>query len=265
VTNDPALAAEADGAGVARIGIDIDRLGKAERQAGLGEPRTTHTLDDLARLRPAVSSAELFIRINPPHADTPREIEDALGLGATAIMLPYFRTTHEAGAFLDAVAGRARALLLVETAAATLRIRELAALPGVDEIMLGLNDLRLEFKVESHFEVLASPLLDLIAREVVGAGVKLGLGGLARPDATVLPVPPELVIAQYPRLGATSAWIARSFFAPGQDPLPLAQALDALRARLAYWAAEPPSALESARSRLLTFARRDGGLASSQA
>ena len=33
-TADAALAARADAAGVDRIGVDLDRLGKAERQAG---------------------------------------------------------------------------------------------------------------------------------------------------------------------------------------------------------------------------------------
>ena len=34
-TNDPALARRADDAGIDRVGIDLDRLGKAERQQGL--------------------------------------------------------------------------------------------------------------------------------------------------------------------------------------------------------------------------------------
>ena len=255
LTDDPALAAEADIAGVARIGIDIERLGKAERQASVAGRHSTHVLADLARLRPVVRRADLFIRVNALHSGTPQEVEQALRLGATAIMLPFFRATTEAEAFIETVRGRAKVLLLVETATAALRIREIAALPGLDEIMFGLNDLRLEFRIPSHFEMLASPLMDMLAREVRRAGVALGIGALARPDATGLPVPPDLVLAQYPRLGATGAWIARSFFAPGQPPMPLGQALDALRARLSHWAAAQPAARERARVEILAAAQ----------
>ena len=254
LTDDPALAAEADDAGVARIGVDIDRPGKAERQAGLRARHSTHVLADLARLRPVVRRADLFIRVNPLHSGTAQEVEQALRLGATAIMLPFFRAATEAEAFIETVRGRAKVLLLVETATAALRIREIAALPGIDEIMIGLNDLRLEFRVPSHFEVLASPMMDMLAREVRGADVKLGIGAVARPDSRGLPVPADLVVAQYPRLGATSAWIARSFFA-GQLPMPLGQALDGLRARLSYWAAAKPAALARARDEMLAASR----------
>jgi 2-keto-3-deoxy-L-rhamnonate aldolase RhmA len=255
LTDDPALAAEADIAGVARIGIDIEHLGKAERQGSVPARHSTHVLADLARLRPVVRRADLFIRVNPLHSGTQQEVERALQLGATAIMLPYFRAAMEAEAFIETVRGRAKVLLLVETATAVLRIREIAALPGVDEIMIGLNDLRLEFRVPSHFEVLASPMMDMLAREVRRADVKLGIGALARADATGLPIPADLVVAQYPRLGATSAWIARSFFAPGQPPMALGSALDALRARLSHWAAAPPAARARARDKILAASR----------
>lgn len=255
LTHDPALAAEADGAGVARIGVDIDRLGKAERQADLRSRHSTHVITDLERLRPVVRNADLFIRVNPLHSGTPQEVEEALCLGATAIMLPFFRAAREVELFLEIVRSRAKVLLLVETTTAALRIREIAALPGLDEIMIGLNDLRLEFQVPSHFEVLASPIMDMLAREVRRANVQLGIGALARPDATGLPVPPDLVIAQYPRLGATGAWIARSFFASAQPPLPLGQALDGLRARLSHWAAASPADLARARDAMLVAAR----------
>jgi len=255
LTDDPALAAEADDAGVARIGVDIDRLGKAERQTGLRARHSTHVLADLARLRPVVRRADLFIRVNPLHSGTPQEVEQALRLGATAIMLPFFRAATEAEAFIETVRGRAKVLLLVETATAALRIREIAALPGIDEIMIGLNDLRLEFRVPSHFEVLASPMMDMLAREVRSADVKLGIGALARADSRGLPVPADLVVAQYPRLGATSAWIARSFFAAGQPPMPLGRALDDLRARLSHWAAVEPAVLARARDEMLAASR----------
>ena len=44
------FAARADAAGVDRIGVDLDRLGKRDRQAGLGSSISPHTEDDLVRV-----------------------------------------------------------------------------------------------------------------------------------------------------------------------------------------------------------------------
>jgi 2-keto-3-deoxy-L-rhamnonate aldolase RhmA len=40
--------------------------------------------------------------------------------------------------------GRAKLVLLIETAVAAARIREIAAVRGVEEIMVGLNDLHIK-------------------------------------------------------------------------------------------------------------------------
>src|SRR3569833_3077497 len=109
VTDDPALAAEADVAGVQRIGIDIERLGKAGRQAAQPQARiSAHTLDDLARLAPVVRKARLFCRLDPPHAGTREQIERALDRGAGVLMLPYFADSEDAARFVELVDGRAQ-------------------------------------------------------------------------------------------------------------------------------------------------------------
>src|SRR5687768_18349093 len=64
-TGDPRLAARADAAGVDRIGVDLERLGKAERQRGLGTWISAHAEADLAALAPALTRAALFARVNP--------------------------------------------------------------------------------------------------------------------------------------------------------------------------------------------------------
>ena len=50
-TSDPALAARADAAGVERVGVDMERLGKRARQRGLGTWISPHTEDDLAKVQ----------------------------------------------------------------------------------------------------------------------------------------------------------------------------------------------------------------------
>ena len=67
-TNDPALAARADAAGVDRVGVDLERLGKAERQRG---PRhldlAAHDWTISARVGAALARADLFARLDPLH------------------------------------------------------------------------------------------------------------------------------------------------------------------------------------------------------
>jgi hypothetical protein len=256
ITNDPVLAAEADAAGVDRVGVDLERLGKAERQAQEDTRLSEHRLDDLAALARALAQADLFVRLNPFGPGTPLEIETALQYGAEVLMLPYFRTASEVDRFVRLADGRARTVILIETAPAVLRVREVLAVPGIDEVMLGLNDLRLQFGVRSHFEVLASPLADMLAGEVRRVGLPLAVGGVARADDAGLPVAPDLVYAQFPRLGATGAWLARSFFRDAPAGWQFAPAVKAVRRRLSHWAGASPEELERAREDLTRQAGR---------
>lgn len=256
LTKDPALAAEADRVGVDRIGVDLERLGKARRQAGEDTRLSDHGWSDLAAIGRARVRAELFVRVNPVNPETSNEIEEALRCRAQVLMLPFFRTAEEVDLFVRLIHGRAKVVILVETAAAAVRIRDIVSVPGIDEVMFGLNDLRLQLDVSSHFEVLASPLLDGLAHEVRAAGLRLSVGGLARCDDDALPVSSDLVYAQYPRLGATGAWLARSFFRDAPPRWDFAPAIAALRRRLTEWATASPQAIERARHDLAQQARR---------
>src|SRR6185503_15046672 len=100
ITNDAGLAAHADAAGVNRIGIDLEYLGKAERQPHHGARLSHHDWDDLSRISQCVGQADLFARFNPIHAGTEAEIETALEFGVKVLMLPSFRTAGEAATFV---------------------------------------------------------------------------------------------------------------------------------------------------------------------
>src|SRR6266568_2137147 len=133
LTDNPRTAALADQSGIDRIGVDLEIIGKAERQDGRTSWVSHHTLEDLARVAPFVGRAELFVRVNPIHPQTSSEVEAVLRLGARALMLPYFRTADDADQFVRAVRGRAQAIVLIESAPSLTRIREVLAVPGIDE------------------------------------------------------------------------------------------------------------------------------------
>ena len=62
ITNDPHVAGLAEAAGVDRIFIDLESVGKQLRQGGMNTVQSDHTLADIRNVRPAVKKAELMVR-----------------------------------------------------------------------------------------------------------------------------------------------------------------------------------------------------------
>jgi hypothetical protein len=255
-TDDPDLARRADAAGVQRIGVDLERLGKSERQRGRRTWISPHTIDDLAAIRPVLSRARLFARVNPLHADSKDEVAAVLAAGVEVIMLPMVASAHQAATFTALVDGRALVVLLVECKEAVDRLRDLVAIEGVDEIHLGLNDLALSLGLANRWLVLANELVSLAASRVLGAGLRFGLGGIGRVDDETLPIPSDLIYAEYARTGANAALLSRSFTGGLAGDLTLEVAR--VHERIAAWRGRDPLALAEAHAQL---ARRAGELA----
>ena len=244
------LAAAADAAGVDRIGVDIERLNKQARQGHVANARiSAHDLGDLVKLGAVVRRAALFARLNPLHDGSAGEVSAALEHGAGVLMLPYFTTAREVERFVRLVDGRAAVSLLLETAAAAVRLHEILAVGGIDEVMIGLNDLHLSSGLDHPFELVVSELMAALSAQIRAQGVRFGFGGLARVGDDSLPVPADLVIAQHARLRSTAAWLSRSFFA-GLAPARLGPEIERLRARLDFWATQPEDVLDIERDRL---------------
>src|SRR5262249_7025817 len=142
-TDDCELARAADGAGVDRIGVDLERLGKAERQRGKGTWISPHTIGDLRALAGTLDRAVLFARVNPLHGGTAAEVDAVIAAGARTLMLPMVASPCEAARFVDLVGGRASVTLLVERLEAVNTIEEIVSVPGINEVHVGLNDLAL--------------------------------------------------------------------------------------------------------------------------
>jgi len=254
-TNDPALAGDADRAGVDRIGIDMEQIGKAARQQHLATWVSDHAETDLAAIRPRLRRAQLFARCNPIHGESAAEIDRLVGGGVKVIMLPFFKTIVDAERFIRLVDERAHPVLLVETAEAAAAIDDLCRIPGVLEIHIGLNDMRLSLGWPSHFHVLVSDFLVRICSVIKNAGHRLGVGGVGRTGDNELPIPADLVSAQMIRLGASATLVSRSFF---RAPMPgdLNAEFRKLRAWLDECAAQPEQWHAGKRRELEAFIQR---------
>lgn len=253
-TNDPGLARAGNDAGIDRIGLDLETIGKQKRQDPAKAWISDHEIHQLQEIREVLSGAALFTRTNPIHASSRDEIDQLIDHGVQVLMLPMFRTIKEAATFVDLVDGRATVSLLVETASAAMRLREIVKLPGVDEVHFGLNDMYLDMNLSNHFEVLASGLLDMLADIVSSAGIPFGFAGIGRVEDKRLPMPPGLIYAQYPRLGATRALVARVFYSPDYRDIDLPREIGAARNALDRWykagKEEQELALESLRRKV---------------
>jgi hypothetical protein len=235
-TSDAELARRADAAGVNRVGLDLETLGKRHRQpARLGTWITSHRLDQLDSLRAALTRATLFARTNPLHAGLGYEIEQLLDAGVGVLMFPNFEDAAEVESVLRLVRGRAHVVPLVERLSAARQIERIVSLSEIQEIHVGLNDLSFDLGLQNRLEVLVSPTLAGIASVASDAGKRLGIGGLARAGDANLPVPADFVYAQCARLNAGAALISRSFRAEVLLGTELANEIIALRARMNYW------------------------------
>lgn len=215
ITNNPVTAQIAQKAGVDRIWIDMEYIGKDERQGGMDTVQNHHTIEDIKNLRPYVTDSELLVRINPLHDATDKycssvqEINDTIAAGADVVMLPMFRTAEDARTFVNLVDGRAKVQLLVETAQAVSNIDEILEVAGIDEIHIGLNDLHLAYHKDFMFELICDDTISSLCKKIAAKGIKYGFGGIARVGYGVLPA--ELIIAEHYHLGSTAAILSRSF------------------------------------------------------
>ena len=215
ITKDPEIARIAEEAGVDRIWVDLEYIGKALRQGGMDTVQSHHTIEDIKVIHAAINRAELQVRVNPIHeatadyGDSRSEIEAAIAAGADRLMLPYFKTVEEVETFLRLVGGRVRNNLLLETPEAVERVDEILALPGIDEIHIGLNDLSLGYGKPFLFDLLADGTVERLCLKFREAGIPYGFGGVASLGRGLLPA--EYVIREHYRLGSTRVILSRSF------------------------------------------------------
>ena len=208
ITNRPEVALVAEKYGVDRVWIDLETLGKEERQHNMNTVKSSHTIADIAAIKPLLTRAELLVRVNPWHEGSQAEIDAVIENGADIIMLPYWKTVQEVDKFLAAVNGRCRTTLLLETKEAVECVDEVLK-RRFDEIHIGLNDLSLSYGLTFMFELLSNGTVEMLCKKFKKAGIPYGFGGIARLGDGLLPA--EKIIMEHYRLGSTRVILSRTF------------------------------------------------------
>lgn len=210
ITNQPEIAKLASEAGVNRIFIDMEYIGKNIRQANMDTVQNHHTIDDIKSICKLGLAAQTMVRINPIHGHSIQEINEAIEAGAEILMLPYFKNAGEVRKFVDAVQRRAKVSLLLETKEAVENLPEIVSVAGIDEIHIGLNDLHLAYGNQFMFEPMINGMVDYIVDIIKNSPIKrFGVGGISRLGTGKIPA--EMIICEHYRLGSSQTILSRSF------------------------------------------------------
>lgn len=215
ITNRTDVATLAQRAGVDRIFVDMEYIGKDLRQGGLDTVQSHHTVEDVKRLRTILNKSKLLVRCNPIHeasesySSSKEEIDSVVEAGADIIMLPYFKTASEVEKFIKLVNGRAKTCLLLETAEAAENIDSILSVDGIDEMYIGLNDLHLCYGMDFMFQLLADGTVERLAEKIKAKGISFGFGGVARVGTGTLSA--DCIFGEHYRLGSDRVILSRAF------------------------------------------------------
>lgn len=209
ITNNPDIAVIAQNAGVDRIFVDMEYIGKSERQQSMDTVKNHHTVEDIRNVRKVIDKSELIVRVNPIHDGSEEEINAVVEAGADIIMLPMWHNAEQAQEFIKLVGGRAKTMLLLENLDAVNDLDRVLQLDGIDEIHIGLNDLHISVGCTFLFQLLADSIVKNITEKIKKSGITYGFGGFGRKGEGKLPA--DYIVAEHYRLGSSIAILSRSF------------------------------------------------------
>ena len=189
--------------------VDLEVIGKAERQGHLPSWKSKHTLTDVTKVREAVPDAHLIVRVNPLHDGSKAEVTEVVARGADSIMLPMFHCQDTLARFFDLLRDQANPFPLFETAASVAAIPKIVPALGISKLHIGLNDLHLDLKKEFLFQPIADGYLEGPAQTLREKNVEFGIGGVARAREGI--VSPEYLLGEHVRLGSSSAILSQTF------------------------------------------------------
>lgn len=209
ITNNPEVALIAEKYGVDRVWIDLETLGKEERQKGMNTVKSNHQISDIKKIAPMLTKSEMLVRVNPWNKDSKKEINEVIDAGAQLVMLPMWKSVSDVKNFISTVDNRAKTILLLETKEAVDCLDDVLKIDGIDEIHIGLNDLHLSYGLTFMFELLSDGVVENICNKIKKAGIPYGFGGIAKLGYGDLPA--EKIVMEHYRLGSTRAILSRSF------------------------------------------------------
>ncbi|MCP4355082.1 MAG: aldolase [Proteobacteria bacterium] len=202
-------------ANISRIMVDLEINGKVERQGHLDTVISRHEIKDINPIRRVLDSidgteSKLLVRINPLNDDSEQEIEKVILAGADYIMLPMFTTSKEVKDIAKIIDNRVKLVLLCEHYKAIDCLNEILDEEiSIDEVHLGLNDLRISAGYNFLFSAFTKGYSDKFAQIMHKHNKSFGIGGISAIGFGDLPA--EKILTEHARLGSSRVILGRHF------------------------------------------------------
>lgn len=213
ITNNIIEAKIVDDLDIDWIFIDLETIGKKERQIGRDTVLSNHSITDIGRIRSKINNTKILVRCNPIGEWSKSEFEviNSMGSEIDMVMLPYFKTTDEVKAFIDLLdTSKIEPALLVETVGAIANLEEIIKLFPFRYIHIGLNDLHIERGTVSMFEPFVDGLMGKVTSILRNNNQNFGIGGVGKLGSDITPTP-ECLLNENLRLNSNGVILSRSF------------------------------------------------------
>tara|TARA_B100000787_G_C16198231_1_gene302634 strand:- start:6052 stop:6846 length:795 start_codon:yes stop_codon:yes gene_type:complete len=208
ITGSPEEAKFVDDRGVDFIFIDMEYIGKSERQPG-DSVKNRHTIQNISDIKKLCNPANLLVRVNPYGGHSKTEINEAISAGATHIMVPMIASIESIEAVNRIIDGRVFLVPLIETIFSLQNLELIIDRVIPEFVYFGLNDLHRELRLNFMFEILAMGLLEYPADICRKNNIKFGFGGVTKFDYGVLNS--KFILNEHMRLGSSYVIISRDF------------------------------------------------------
>ncbi len=213
ITNNISEAQIVDNLDIDWIFIDLEKIGKKERQVGRNTLLSDHSITDIEKIKNIIHNTKIIVRCNPIGEWSKKELNElnARGSEIDMVILPYFKTIEEVNIFINLLdTTKIEPALLVETLDAITNLDEIIKIFPFRYLHLGLNDLHIERGTFSLFEPYVDGTLTKISSILKRNNQDFGIGGIGRIGANMFPSP-ESILTEHIRLKSNGVILSRSF------------------------------------------------------
>lgn len=213
ITNNVIEAQIVDDLDIDWIFIDLESIGKKDRQNGRDTVLSNHNIDDIQKIKSMVNNTKILVRCNPIGKWSKEEFDEInlRGSDIDMVMLPYCKTIDEVKTFIELLdTSKMEAALLIETMDAICNLEKIIKIFPFKYMHIGLNDLHIERGTVFMFEPFIDGLITKITSIFKENNQNFGIGGIGKIGTNLSPSP-ECVLNEHLRLNSNGVILSRSF------------------------------------------------------
>tara|TARA_Y200000002_G_scaffold379812_1_gene389902 strand:+ start:1709 stop:2479 length:771 start_codon:yes stop_codon:yes gene_type:complete len=231
ITNNISDAHVVSASSVDQIMVDIETLGKKERQKEKNAIISNHILADVAKLNQENLHSDIICRINPYHHNTTYEIDSLIEYKPKAIMIPMINDVQNLDKIIRLVKGNFSIIPLIETPYSLLNVERILEREYIKQMHFGLNDLGIALGYSNLFKILNDHSFGKLFQIASSSYLEIcGFGGIGNP-LYKNSVDPLYILDEHKRLGSNSVILSRAFFNKNYNAQNISKALQIFEER----------------------------------